>query len=205
MTWSGEREYGEPEIARQMLEPLPITPIGSLAENVFGRICGTCVPFREQGVVIAPVSGRSCFLYLAHVEAIYSTTRQQFGERLGIPFVIEDDDQRAILDPTYARLRIRYERVAVRIGAHATKSEQALLRRLAVPYGSPDQRPPQYVFQEARIEPGMRIAACGAGVREPDPDADPSGMYRGEPSTRLRITGSPRMAIAITNDTELVL
>lgn len=204
MTWSGEREYSEPEIARQMLEHVPIVPIGSLPENTFGRVRGTCVPFREQGVVIAPVSGRSCFLYLAHVEAIYGPNRQQFGERLGIPFVIEDDDHRAILDPTYARLRIRYERVAMRIGSHATKSEQALLRRLGVPLGAPELPPPQFVFQEARIEPGMRIAACGAGVREPDPDADPTGMYRGEPRTRLRITGSPRTAIAISNDAELL-
>jgi hypothetical protein len=206
MTWSGDREYVEPAAARQMLEGIPVTRIGRLPENTFGRIVGTCMPFKDLGVAIAPASGRSCFVYLAHVEVIYLGHRQQFGERLGWPFVIEDDKHRAIIDPTHARLRIRYERVSVRLGvAGCTKTEVALLKRLQLPDDPIGGIAPHFVFQEARIEPGMRITACGAGVREPDPDADPSGMYRGDPMTRLRIAGSSKNPIAVSNDGELLM
>jgi len=202
MTWSGEREYGEPEVARQMLQQAPIVPIAVLPENTFGRVRGVCTPFRELDVLIAPVSGRSCFLYLVHVEAIYLDRRHVYGERRGTPFVIEEDDHRAIVDPAHGLLRIRYEHVATRYGARgATPYEQVLLRRLGVPDDPNDFRPPpRYVFQEARIESGSRVAIFGSGTREADPDADPVAMYRGEPQTRLRIAGSPRGPIAISND-----
>jgi len=207
MTWSGEREWSEPTLARQMLEQSPLVSLATLPENTFGRMRGKCLPFREVGVLIAPVTGRSCFLYLVHVEAIYLGHRAHYGERRGLPFVLLEDDHRAIIDPVYARMRLRYEQVAVRAGhVGSTPSEQELLRRLKVPFDPPDRSAvPQFIFQEARIEPGHRVAVCGSGVREADPDANPAAMYRGEPRTRLRIVGSQRAPIAISSDPDLLL
>jgi hypothetical protein len=207
--WTGEREFEEPTLARQMIEQTPPVSIGGLPENVVGRLRGLAKPFREVGVLIAPVTGRSCFLYLVHVEAIYLGHRQHFGERRGLSFVLEEDNHRAIIDPIYARVRLRYERVAVRVGHRgSTPSEQALLRRLRVPADPPiGNALPQFVFQEARLEPGTPAVVCGAGVREADPDAfDSTAMYRdgAAPATRLRIIGSQRAPIAVSNDPDLL-
>lgn len=204
LLWSGDREYTEPELARKMLEQAPFTPIAAMEENVLGRIRGTVLPFRDLGVLIAPVSGRSCVGYLLHVQRLHFGVTQHWGERWAAPFVMLDDGQRAVVDPAYAYLRVRYEPVATRYGfAGCTDVEQALLTRLGVPRDGFHRVPPQYVFQEARIEPGHRVTVYGSGVREPDPQADPS-MYRGGPPTRLMVSGSPNNPIAVSTDPDLL-
>lgn len=210
--WSGDREYSEPMEAHDLLVKVPLTTIADLAENVVGRIAGRVMPDREVGVLRAPVTGRSCVIYLAHVEVVYGTHRRQYGERHGVSFVVVEAGHRAILQPEHARLRLRYEQVATRIGAASmTPEERALIQRLQVPpdpvhagaYGVP----PYYTFQEARLEPGMLAIACGAGIREADPQfVEPGGMYRGgdQQHTRIRIAGSRTNPIAISNDDALL-
>lgn len=204
-TWSGEREYGEPELARKMLEAVPFTPIAAMAENAFGRVRGKVLPFRDLGVLIAPVSGRSCVLYLVHVEGVYPGHRQHWGERRAAPFILIEDGHRAVIDPTYACLRVRYVEAGKRTGyAGCSQAEQELLRRLGVPPDAVGRGMPQFIFQEARIEPGNLTTACGSGIREPDPQADAAALYRGEPKTRILISGTPNSPIAISTDPDLV-
>jgi hypothetical protein len=203
--WSGEREYGEPDLAKRMLEQVPFTQIAAMEENSFGRIRGKVMPFRDLGVLIAPVSGRSCVLYLVHVEGVFWGHNQHWGERRAAPFILVEDGHRAVIDPTYACLRVRYVRVGTRAGyAGCSPAEQDLLRRLGVPPDAAHQRVPQYIFQEARIEPGNLVTACGSGIREPDPQAEPGALYRGEPKTRLLLSGSQNAPIAISTDPDLV-
>jgi hypothetical protein len=206
LMWSGEREYGEPELARKMLEEVPFTQIGSVPENTFARIRGKVMPFRDLGVLIAPVSGRSCVSYLVHVEGVYWGHRQHWGERRAAPFILVEDGQRAVIDPTYACLRVRYVHVGTRVGiAGCSQAEQDLLRRLGVPPDTVlDRSVPQFIFQEARIEPGNIVTACGSGIREPDPQAEPGALYRGEPKTRLLLSGTPNVPIAVSTDPDLL-
>jgi hypothetical protein len=206
-SWTGDREYTEPAEARELLVRVPVTPLGALAENVFGRICGRVMPFREIGVLRAPVTRRSCVMYLVHIEVTFRGHRQQYGERHGVAFVVDDAGERAVIDPAHARVRIRYDQVSARFGsASMTAEERALVQRLRIPVELPDAQPPPYfVFQEARLEPGAPVTVCGAGIREADPQhVEHSGMYRGEPQTRLRIVGSRTNPIALSNDEELI-
>jgi hypothetical protein len=204
--WSGEREYVEPDLARKMLEEVPFTQIAAVPENTFARIRGKALPYRELGVLIAPVSGRSCVVYLVHVEAVFSGNHQHWGERRAAPFILLEDGHRALIDPSYACLRIRYEPVSRRLGfAGCTPPEQELLHRIGVPPDPFDRRLlPQYIFQEARIEPGHQVTACGSGIREPDPEAAPGTLYRGEPRTRLLLSGTASAPIAVSTDPDLV-
>lgn len=201
--WSGEREFAEPELAKKLLEQQPVTAIAALDENKYGRIRGKVMPLKDLGVLIAPVSGRSCVAYLLHVESVWYGQRQHWGERRAAPFIVVEDGHRAVVDPAHASLRIRYEQVAQRVGfSGCTPYEQELLRRLGVP-ADPFASPPFYIFQEARLEPGHVVTACGMGVREADPDAPPGTLYRGMPKSRLLISAGASSPVAIANDPEL--
>jgi hypothetical protein len=204
--WTGDREFAEPIVAKQMIDQTPRVAIGALAENTFGRLIGKALPWREVGVLIAPLSGRSCFLYLVHVEAKYLGHSAHFGERRGITFQLEEDGHRALIDPRYARVRVRYEEIGARHGYGGCKpAEQELLARLQVPREPPGALVlPTYILQEARVEPGNRVTVVGSGIREADPQAGAGDMYRGAPRTRLHIVGSMRAPIALSTDPELV-
>ena len=55
-------------------------------------------------------------------------------------------------------------------------------------------------YREAIIEVDETIAVLGAGVREPDPDAAPTGMYRDSGPQRLRFTGTAKNPLLISDD-----
>lgn len=55
-------------------------------------------------------------------------------------------------------------------------------------------------YREAILAVDERIAIYGAGVREPDPDAAPTGMYRDSGPQRLRFTGTAEYPLLISGD-----
>ena len=55
-------------------------------------------------------------------------------------------------------------------------------------------------YREAVIEVGETIAILGSGIREPDLEARPDGdAYRAMAGTRLRLTGSRRYPLVISD------
>lgn len=58
----------------------------------------------------------------------------------------------------------------------------------------------EVVCREAILEADERITVMGAGVREADPDKPSTGLYRDGGHTRLRITGTAKYPLLISDD-----
>jgi hypothetical protein len=126
--------------------------------------------------------------------------RQVAREVKGIPFVLDDGSGRAIVDPSGARVAVDID-MTTRSGTFddATPVEEEFLSRHGL-------RSTGWVFnkslryREGVIEIGETIAVMGQGVREPDPDAvGKVGGYRTGPPTRLRLGGSARHPILLSD------
>jgi E3 Ubiquitin ligase len=155
----------------------------------------------------APLTGRACVHYEVEIDgersAMYAPTyraRGPFGagssgrggvvrEVRSVPFAIEDETGRALIDPGHARFTIAISERSMTLAA-PTARQQALLRSHGM-YGR------ENLFREAILEVGTRVAVIGTAVREPDPDgaAHVTG-YRDAP-TRLRLGGSTQHPLEI--------
>jgi hypothetical protein len=178
-------------------------PIGQLPEGKAGRVIGDAHPLAET--LTAPLTGRACVYYIAKVEQHHSTGKSSYWKTLvkeerGVPFVLDDGTGRAIVDPTSAEIALDFDSKSTSgTFDDADEIERAFLERH-------HQTSQGWVFnkrlryREAVIHVGERIAVLGEGVREPDPDAAPSGDYRGAPPTRLRLTSNPRFPLVISDN-----
>ncbi len=182
--------------------------IGALPEGTAGRIVGDASVL--DATLQAPLTGRDCVCYVAIVDVF----RGPLGwanivtEERGVPFVLADATGRAIVDPTGAEMALDFDSTAatgptVPVGTFvdATPLQQALLAR----HGKPVERglrARRLRYREAVIHAGKRVAVLGEGVREPDPDAPPAGDYRGDATTRLRLTSTRRFPLVIGDDTD---
>lgn len=176
--------------------------IADLDEGRTGRVVGRV---GEGQTLQAPFTGRSCVFYEATVEELRSSGkssswRQVVREAVGVPFVIDDGTGRAVIDPNGARVAVDLD-MTTRSGTFddATPVEEQFLTRHGL-------RSTGWVFnkslryREGVIEVGETIAVMGQGVREPDPDAvGKVGGYRSGPPTRLRLGGSSRHPILLSD------
>jgi hypothetical protein len=194
--------WNEKARIRRQLRAAPRVAIADLDEGRTGRVVGRV---GEGDTVQAPFTGRSCVFYEATVEEYRSggksgSWRQIAREATGVPFVLEDGTGRAIVDPTGARVAVEID-MTTRSGTFddATPAEARFL-------GKHGLRATGWVFnrslryREGVIEVGETIAVMGQGVREPDPAAvGKVGGYRSGPPTRLRLGGSSRHPVLLSD------
>src|SRR5207248_4101663 len=103
-----------------------------------------------------------------------------------VPFALEDGTGRAIVDPAFAKIALDFDsRSTSGTLDDPNESERAFLER----HGETGRGwifNKKLRYREACIEVGETIAVLGAGTREPDPQAAPSG-YRDAQPTLLRL------------------
>jgi hypothetical protein len=188
-------------IRRELRSALRVD-IGELREGRTGRVVGKV---GDGETLQAPFTQRSCVFYEATVEEFRSSGktgswRQVVREARGVPFVLDDGTGRAIIDPNGARVDVDID-MTTRSGTFddATPVEEQFLTRHGM-------RSTGWLlnkslrYREGVIEVGETIAVMGQGVREPDPDAvGKVGGYRSGPPTRLRLGGSPRHPILLSD------
>lgn len=199
---AASRLWNEKARIRRELRAAPRVDIAELDEGRTGRLVGTV---GDGATVQAPLTGRSCVFFEATVEEYRSSGktgswRQVAREVGGMPFVLDDGTGRAIVDPTGARVAVDLD-MTTRSGTFddPTPVEEQFLQRHGL-------RATGWVFnrslryREGVIEVGETIAVMGQGVREPDPDAvGKVGGYRVGPPTRLRLGGSARHPILLSD------
>jgi hypothetical protein len=174
--------------------------IADMPENTFGKLVGRARPSNKR-LIEAPLSGRLCVYFEVAIDAISggAMVRQLAAEQEGIAFILDDDTGRAYIDPATAYMSTAQDKVATSTLALASPRQEALLTRHGlsgrkVPFGTDGLR-----YREAIIEADERIAVFGGGVREPDPDADPSS-YRDGIATRLCLIGTDQFPLFISDD-----
>lgn len=188
---------------RRELRKVPRRKIGAMPENERGRIVGAAQPF-EGHLIEAPLTKRPCFYYVARVEIQKSNGKSTYWSTLikeerGVQFVVRDETGRAVIDPLGANVSLVVDSTT-RSGTFddPEENEKAFLAR----HGQSGQG---WVFNkglryhEAVIEPDEVVAVLGSGVREPDPEAEPTEAYRGEQPTLLRLTSSPNHPLVISD------
>jgi hypothetical protein len=194
--------WNEKARIRRQLRGAPRVAIGELEEGRTGRLVGKV---GEGQTLQAPLTGRSCVFYEATVEQYRSngksgSWREVAREVRGVPFALDDGTGRAIVDPSGARVAVDID-MTTRSGTFddPTPVEEEFLSRHGL-------RATGWVFnkslryREGVIEIGETIAVMGQGVREPDPDAAGKAVgYRSGPPTRLRLGGSARHPILLSD------
>jgi len=194
VTW----RYSGPEKIKRALRNAARWPIGELPENTHGRVVGRARAVDQT--LLSPLSGRSCVYYeLQVLDTDGKAKVTLLREAKGVPFLIEDDTGRALIDPRDAEITLDFDHETKSgHGDNATRVEEALLAR----HG---QRTKGWLFnkvlvyRESVIEVGELVAVLGSGVREADPDGEPGALYRGAPPTRLRLTSSTRFPLVISD------
>lgn len=195
--------FSDNQSIRRSLRKAPAKRIAELGDDQLGKVVGRTRGLDE--ILSAPLTGRRCVYFVATVEERRKTGkshhwREVIREARGVPFMLEDDSGRALIDATAARIAIDFDGKSYSgTFDDPSEAERAFLARH-------DQKGERWVFNrrlryhEAVIEEGETIAVLGAGTREPDPDAPPAAAYRGEVPTRLRLTSSPKYPLVISDD-----
>jgi len=208
---------------RRTLRRAPRWSLAALPEDTFGRVTGTAFPLDGEQLT-APLTGRPCVYFIALVEqrSWRSRDRAQWKrlalERRSVTFVIEDGGHRAIIDPKRARVTINFDHVrnAERLplsvrrpetpaaGTSASMTESERQAQFLDEHHLSNRDWPNLVeirYREAVIEVGEKVAVLGSGIREPDLEARSDGdAYRAMGGTRLRLTGSRRYPLVISDD-----
>lgn len=195
--------FSDGQKIRRTLRGAPAKRIAELGDDQLGKVVGRAHGLTET--LEAPITGRRCVYFAVTVEERRSTGKSHhwrtvIREARGVPFMLEDDSGRALIDATAARVAADFDGHS-RSGTFddPTPAEKAFLDR----HGQDGQR---WLFnrtlryREAVIEEGETIAVLGSGTREPDPDAPPTEAYRGEVATRLRLTSSRKYPLVISDD-----
>lgn len=190
--------FGKRQALTRRLKAARPWSVGELPEDTLGKIVGTARPVEEP--LTAPISGRPCvFFEVSVVQNHGKSSSTIIHELQGVPFFLEDETGRAIVDPRGAEVVLQQD-YSTSSGTldDATPVEEAFLRR----HG---KEPQGWVFnkslnyRESIIEISEKVAVLGAGVREPDPDASPSQDYRGAMPTRLRLTSTRQFKLVISD------
>ncbi len=191
---------------RKRLREAPLWPLADLPEDTWARITGVARPLGGR-VLEAPLSGRLCLYYSVAVEEVRAGSITVLaGEQEGLPFVLEDRGRRAVIDPAHAQISTAFDHVTgSRALFDARPRERALLERYELVHRDWWQTD-SLRYCEAIIEVDERLTVVGSGTREPDPEAPPDparasgGAYRDDRPTRLRLTGSARYPLMISDD-----
>jgi len=195
--------YSDEQQIRRTLRKTPTKRIQELRDDELGKVVGRARGLSET--LESPLTYRRCVYFIAVVEEHRSSGKSSYWKTIiretrGVPFMLEDDSGRAIIDATAARVSLDFDGKS-QSGTFddPTPAEQAFLAR----HGQKGQG---WIFnkglryREAVIEDGETIAVLGAGTREPDPDAPPTEAYRGDVPTRLRLTSSRKYPLVISDD-----
>lgn len=195
--------FSDAQKVRRQLRRAPVKSIGQVGDDELAKVVGRVRPLGES--LSAPLTGRPCVYFVAIVQERQkrrnsSHWRTIAREERCVPFVLEDDTGRAIVEATAAR-------AALDVDSHSTSgvlddptdAQRAFLARHGQSAtGLIFNRRLRY--REAVIEDGEIVAVLGAGTREPDPDAAPTDGYRGAAPTRLRLTSSRKYPLVISDD-----
>jgi hypothetical protein len=156
----------------------------------------------EGETVEAPLTGRRGVYYVAIVEEEDGSGhwRERAREAGGVAFTIDDGTGRAIVDPAGARIDVDLDsETASGTLDDPTAKEQAFLERHGL-------KATGWIFnkklryREGVFEVGERIAVMCQPVREPEPSTSSWEVgYRDAPPTRLRIGGSSRYPILLSD------
>jgi hypothetical protein len=196
--------FSEATQLRRRLRKAPTKRINELADDELGKVVGRAR--RIDDGLVGPLTGRPCVYFIAVVEERRSTGKSSYWKQIiresrGVPFMLEDDSGRALVDATAARIMLDFDgRSSSGSFDDPSETERAFLSR----HGEKGQG---WIFnrtlryREAVIADGETIAVLGAGTREPDPDAMPSDAYRAELPTRLRLTSSKKYPLVISDET----
>ena len=183
---------------RRLLAGMPRTPLGELPEDTPGRVTGIARPLAKR-VLEAPLSGRLCVYYAIVVDAVRAKRYKHLAsEQDAVAFLLDDHGHHAVVDPTAARVSSAFDEVVRITGDTApTARAAAILARHRLLDGN-WRFFTEVRLREAVIEVDEAITILGAGTREPDRDR--AAEYR-DGATRLRLTGSPRFPLVISDDT----
>src|SRR5689334_7338613 len=88
--------------------------IGALPEDTFGRLSGTARAFEET--LQAPLSDRPCVYWEVEVledhglmAAVMAPRTLLAREKHGVPFILEEEGHRAVVDPTSAQISLAFD------------------------------------------------------------------------------------------------
>lgn len=172
--------------------------IDALPEDTLGRITALAQPLGDT--LMAPVSGRPCVLWVLEViENLgedWPSLRILRAQR-GVPFVLEEDGARAIVEPESAVASLVFDHTSQSYGARADELQKRVLSEYLAHRDF--THTVDLAFHEAIIEVGEKVSVVGSGTREPDPHAA-SAAYRDGGRTRLRLTSSEKYPLSITDD-----
>jgi hypothetical protein len=194
-SWRADRRM------RQLLRETPATAIEDLAENTLGKLAGRAEPI-EGRALVAPLSGRYCVYF-----AIAIQERQSSGamtllahDHHAVPFQLVHGNQYATVDPTDAKFSVALDYISEsRAVFDASPEQRKLLERYQLHKRNWFQTK-SLVYREGVIELGEAIAVYGAGVREPDVANAPGPGYRESGVMRLKLTGTARFPLNISDD-----
>ena len=167
--------------------------LGEMPEVTLGRVVGRVRALGD--LTRSPLTGRPCVFYVAEVRSDFAPgNRRELG---GVPFVLEDDSGRAIIDPAHATAALSVAITGALDRSEVTSAERALFARLQ--NTRPVERLESWTFLEGVVEPGATIEVLGAAIREPDPAASAGpDVYRGVSATRLRIAWARGFPLVIS-------
>ena len=141
--------------------------LGELPEGKRARVVGVAQPLDSH--LKGPITGCPCLYFVATVEEHRGDIEASgvlFEEKQGVPFVLDDGTERAIVDPTHAR-------VALEVDCTGNLLEQVNPRAIALlerhNLNHPDTYKKTLRYREALLERGERVAILGHGMREIDP------------------------------------
>lgn len=191
---------------RRRLRTAPRAELATLPENTFARITGIVRPFGKR-LLEAPLSGRLCVYYAVKVMSVQGSRSGELSteiasEHEGMSFQLADATEIAVIDPRHARIDATFDFSSESKAAFdADDRQRAVLSRFDLVRRN-WWNTNRLVYREAVLEADERIAILGAGMREPDPDAAPTGMYRDRGPQRLRFTGTAKHPLLISDDPE---
>ena len=194
------RRVRERRAHRRLLRDTPPYSLGELPEGAVGKITGRVRPF-DKRLLEAPVSGRLCVYYDVAIDALAgeSMLRVLATEQEGMTFRLDDAGHHAVVDPAHAQVSTGIDCVVMTKLTALDARQRALLARHGL-IGKRIMFADQLRLRESILEADEVVTVIGCGVSEPDPDAPPAGGYREDRGSRLRLTGTARYPLIISDD-----
>lgn len=168
--------------------------IADAPEGAFVRVAGTIVAGPSFP---SPLTGRACVY--CEVEVQGETRKRPLGRTRvtvtnlanSVAFAIDDGTGLALIDPRGAKVALH---ASLREGGGGDNAERQ--RAVLASHG----RANGSLFREGIIAVGDKVEVCGLAVREPDPDgAARATGYRGDSPTRLRVAGSAKQPLLMSD------
>jgi len=173
--------------------------ISELGDNVRARVTGTVQPYGP--LLESAMTGRECVFYRVQVTGTQpgkTTMKPLIDESRGVPFFVEDETGRALIDPMDARVDLVADAWSDEHSFDVpTPRTDALLERHG--FGSLSHAWRSNLrMRESVIVVGDRLTLVGFGVREGDPT---TSAYR-TGATQLRMGGSVKHPLWMTKHHE---